>query len=158
MTTRPAPDTLDTLAAHADAEARAQQARLDAALQESAMQRGRSTRFMAGALLLVFSAALLLQWPRINAPYGVPDAASPAVAEADLLAIAGFLEVFQVANGRLPDTLLELNMPGALRELVSGARVEYTRNGDEFLLSRELGAVHLSFDSLAGPNATQKQR
>lgn len=96
-----------------------------------------------GINLAVFAAYLLVfspEWAIVRPIEGPPVAERTEMLRSGMWIKAGLIEAYRDANGRLPETLAEV--PGPALE-----GVEYTRQGEDFLLVGLVGEEQVVYDS-----------
>jgi hypothetical protein len=151
-------DDLDKLASQAGETVREQLDRAAAAGQASAPPRRNGRKLLTGLLAAGFFVTFVLQLPRMSEPFLLPDPDSASVAEADLSAVADFVQLYQLSQGRLPATLGEVNMPEPLREFATRTGIAYKEGGGNFMLSYKSAQWQVEFDSVTGRATAQKAK
>lgn len=147
-------DPLHQLAQRAETTVAAQEAHSTAMAAQAAAVGQRSSRFQHALLLvlvLIWVASMALQWRALREPFqtAVPGE-SAAAAEADLRAIAIFVDAFQFSQGRYPDTLSEVRLPDGMAALVRDHGVRYQRTDAGYTLQWMLPAQQLVYDGVTG--------
>ena len=95
-------------------DAQAQQAKIDARVQQTAPA-PRAKQMLTLLLLAVFALVLFYQAPRFAAPYAWPDPATHSgAAEADLIEVVTLIETYRVSQGRYPTVLSQITWPPGL--------------------------------------------
>lgn len=104
-------------------------------------------RYVLLGMLVVLCGVAYVQYPRIIEPYGVPDPEeSSAVATADLEAIATFVEMFRISQGRYPDSLDQINLPEGVADLIKQSNLHYRKTDNAFMLNWTLPRWRLEYD------------
>ena len=139
-------DDLDTLAAQAGDKVRKERERFHASGDRKARTDGLAKPAAAAAMLAVLAAVAVVQVPKFSEPFAVLDSDSTMVAEADLTAIGDMVYLFMVAQGRVPATLDDVNLPGGLRALSKQPGLRYTPGDTSYKLVYVLPQRQVEFD------------
>lgn len=99
-------------------------------------------------VLMVFVIVLFIQYPRIQAPYDWPAVNSnPVMAEADLEAVAGFIEAYRLSQGQYPSVLSQVALPEGLVSLIARSVLVYSPADTAYTLDWTLEHWHATYDS-----------
>lgn len=139
--------SLEQLAEGAAKDVREQQARAAAeAARQAAPQRGK--RMLAGALAVACVGLLVVQAPRMSAPFAWPDPdRDPVVADADLETVVSLIETHRAARGNLPATLDDVRLPPGLAEVVAKSQLAYKASDSGYALDWTLPHWHATYAS-----------
>lgn len=114
----------------------AKQQAATAAAANQAPRPSHAKTILGYVLLVVLAVVVFFQYPRINAPYIWPDAASsPAAAEADLEAVIDVIETYRISQGRYPAKLSDIRLPTALAQSVEGTTLDYAPSDKGYTLT-----------------------
>lgn len=157
MSDKQADTSLDALASQAQQKVDVQNARLAAERAAGPAAPSQLKKIAAAVLVAAFAGALWTQWPRFTEPYAVPDPATfSGIAEADLDTVASLITAFRYSQGRLPNSLEEVNLPDGLRDLIAQSRIKYQLDGDRYRMTWISPQWEVTFDSATGQTAVQK--
>ena len=102
-------------------------------------------------LLATSFGTLAFQWRALREPFAVASVGErAAVVEADLRAIASFVDAYRLSQGRYPDSLTEVRLPEGLAALASEVGVQYARADAAYTLRWAASTQQLVFDGASG--------
>lgn len=144
------PDSLNDLVSAATDRVRQQQNQAAAvAARRPSPPRG---KMILTAMLLVVMAGLFVhQYPRLLEPYALPDPnADSKVVEAELEGIAELIERYRTTEGKYPDSLDRLRLPGGLAAVVANHKLGYQVTDKAYVLDWKRPRWHAVLDGGTG--------
>ncbi len=144
-------ENLDDLAAAAGTKVRRQQQRYETAMRRAAAPaRNLAKLALAAVIGGTFALVAVQRLPRFGEPFEVPPPQSESVAMADLAAIGEMVYLFMLSQGRVPETLDDVNMPLALRSVAKNPDLSYAPSRDTFKLRYLLPQRQVEYDGASG--------
>lgn len=148
-TPEPGADLNDLIAASAMSE-RAQADKAQATIS-AAPRASRAKALWAAALGVACIGLGVLQYPRIHNPFHTPDPTQDAVAaQTDLGLLAQRIDTFRAEQGRLPEGLGPLELPGEFTALLAAHPLVYRTTATGYQLEWTLPHSRMLYDSATG--------
>ena len=142
-------DNIDNLAALAGEKVRLERERFESASARRARSGGMARIASAVVVFAAFAGTAVTQLPRFQEPFDVPAMDSDLVAQADVAEIGDMVFLFQLAQGRVPASLDEVNLPEGLRGIARSG-LTYAPEGASFKLVYKLSQRQVEYDGASG--------
>jgi hypothetical protein len=144
------PDNLEGLIQNTSANIRQQQDKASA-LADNRSKPSPTKKILAFASLATFAALLYFQYPRIIAPYALPDPnTDPTVIEGELVVVSELIEAYKLSQGRYPESLGNVKLLPALGEGVDISGLSYQLKDSGYVLDWQYPKWHGKLNSVTG--------
>jgi len=99
-------------------------------------------------LFAIFSALVYLQYPRIIAPYELPDPnTDPTVLEAELILVSDAIEAYRLEQGQYPESLDQIKLPSGFEKGSDSSKLSYQRMEKFYTLDWKQPKWHAKLNS-----------